>query len=435
MTARHLLVAAVLICLTGLGFMPEVPASGAEAASLTDHVLYGVSGTNHELLRYQFDAGQLASKGVIRLSTGEALTGIEAMAYIPRHLNVYAFWQDPGDGNSKLVYVNSLTAEATVVGASLGTGSVTGATTVRMALNGQGDLVLPGSVDAVAEAAAPVLGADEATAFGDVRRMAVLATQTFGAGDPAATATAVLTGAANINPNNSPQAQFSLTKADGVVITRSDLHQNSPVDGNGVFFSGAATRVFLMPKGNGNQNTVQVNGQVYLLANGSTYEFTGAAMDVTVYNDNIHCNGKAMGKWWVGFNGAEVDFPAAARLLRVDGRTGAAVEVMTLVSEYDGLSASSSGSLYGTSGQSIFQLDPIAGTETLVGTMTGPQMMGLEYAGATLCGFSVLDGRLVPMSVAGTVLGASFDLGTTNLRSIIFMRNPDAPDSDGVSCD
>ena len=39
------------------------------------------------------------------------------------------------------------------------------------------------------------------------------------------------------------------------------------------------------------------------------------------------------------------------------------------------------------------------------------------------------------MSVAGTVLGASFDLGTTNLRSIIFMRNPDAPDSDGVSCD
>ena len=39
--------------------------------------------------------------------------------------------------------------------------------------------------------------------------------------------------------------------------------------------------------------------------------------------------------------------------------------------------------------------------------MAGPQMMGLEYAGATLCGFSVLDGRLVPMSVDGTVLGAS----------------------------
>ena len=441
MTVKHVFAGAVLVGFAAVLFVPEIRADDTEELSLTDYVLYGVSGSTNELLRYQFDDEELTTKGTVQLSSGDTLAGIEAMAYVPGRLNIYAFWLDPSDGNSRLVYINSGTAEASLVGEPIGQGQVTAATVVKMALNEDGDLVLPGSDDAVAEEPADPLGPDEPTPVSNSRRTAVIAIQSLVDGEAdGEDQTVAMSGLVNINPNNSPHSEFSLTTGDGQVITRDDLHQGSPVDGDGIFYTGEATRVFFKPKGNGNQNTLLVDGEVYPLHNSSTYEITSESMTVTVYNDHIHKNGKAMGHWWLGIVTAAANFSAdgeavagdptpviVARLVRVDANEGQAEQLMTLTHEYDGLAATAAGLLYGTSGQEIYGLDPIAETETLVGTMTSSQIMGLEFAGETLCGFSVANERLVPMAVDGTVLGSSIDLGTANLRSIIFMRNPDEP--------
>lgn len=111
----------------------------------------------------------------------------------------------------------------------------------------------------------------------------------------------VVSGELNINPNNSPHNEFSLTKGDGGVITRDDLHKKAPIDGNGTYYEGPATLMHVNPKGNGNQNTFYVDGEVFPLKNSETYDFSGD-MTVRVYNDKPK-KGKAMGHWWVATGG------------------------------------------------------------------------------------------------------------------------------------
>lgn len=104
-------------------------------------------------------------------------------------------------------------------------------------------------------------------------------------------------GSININPNNSPHNQFSLTLPGGAVITRADLHQNYGG------YSGAAERIFVQPKGNGNQNSLTLNGLPFPLENKNTYEITGGVLTVNLWNDNVNPAGKAMGKWWIDVTG------------------------------------------------------------------------------------------------------------------------------------
>lgn len=105
------------------------------AARWTDYKLFGVRGQSGELVRYDFAASHFTSVGSIRTGEDQLLTGIEAIGYMPRNLNLYGFSPDPADGQSRLVYINSVDATATFVGEPLGPGSVTGAT-VCTALNG-----------------------------------------------------------------------------------------------------------------------------------------------------------------------------------------------------------------------------------------------------------------------------------------------------------
>ena len=156
-----------------------------------------------------------------------------------------------------------------------------------------------------------------------------------------------------------------------------------------------------------------------------------------------------MGHWWISVagdassivvDGEEEEFGEpepvpGARLLRVDTRTGMAEELMTLTRQYDGLAATPAGMFYATSDQSVYLIDPVGETETLTGELASSQMMGLECAGDTLCGFSVVNGRLVPMLADGSAIGSSIDVGATNLRSIVFMRDPDAPSPQAASFD
>lgn len=101
-------------------------------------------------------------------------------------------------------------------------------------------------------------------------------------------------GEININPNNSPDNEFVLTLPDGSTVTRDDLHQNY------AGYTGPATLVHIKPKGNGNQNSLTLNGDVFTVMNGSLYDIEADNMTVNLYNDNVNPQGKANGKWWIG---------------------------------------------------------------------------------------------------------------------------------------
>ena len=50
--------------------------------------------------------------------------------------------------------------------------------------------------------------------------------------------------------------------------------------------------------GNGNANSLKINGEIFPLENGITYYIKGT-LSLKLYNDNINDTGKAMGNWFV----------------------------------------------------------------------------------------------------------------------------------------
>lgn len=103
-------------------------------------------------------------------------------------------------------------------------------------------------------------------------------------------------GKINLNPNNSPHNNFSLTVQNGSAITRANLTK----DFGG--YAGNATYVHVKPKGSGSQNNLTINGVNYTLSNANTYGISAESMTVNLYNDHVNKKGKAMGKWWIAIN-------------------------------------------------------------------------------------------------------------------------------------
>jgi hypothetical protein len=110
-----------------------------------------------------------------------------------------------------------------------------------------------------------------------------------------------INGVININPNNSPQHEFSLTKKDGSIITRDTLTENFGG------YVGEATAIHIKPNGNGNQNKLTVDGQAYILHNSTTYDITSPSMNVAIYNDKIDEYGKAMGHWHISIGATDAE--------------------------------------------------------------------------------------------------------------------------------
>lgn len=126
----------------------------------------------------------------------------------------------------------------------------------------------------------------------------------------------VISGAININPNNSPDYEFFVTLPDSSQITRDDLVKTYSG------YSGLATVVHVKPKGNGNQNLLLVNGQPFVLSNASTYDFTSANMSVNIYNDNVS-HGQAKGHWWISITATCAQISQNGELLPGGGQSGA----------------------------------------------------------------------------------------------------------------
>ena len=103
-------------------------------------------------------------------------------------------------------------------------------------------------------------------------------------------------GMININPNNKDDFEFELLTPDGP-ITRDDMHDSRATTA----YSGPATQIRVRPKGNGNQNSLTVDGQGHALRNGTTYTISSQNMTVNLYNSRPGRmrNGHAMGRWWI----------------------------------------------------------------------------------------------------------------------------------------
>lgn len=106
-------------------------------------------------------------------------------------------------------------------------------------------------------------------------------------------------GQININPNNSPDNEFNVTLPDGASITRDMLVSDYPG------FLGSATLVHVKPKGNGNQNSLMIDGTPVTLENKNAYDIISESMSVSIYNDHVNTNGMAVGHWWISIAAAE----------------------------------------------------------------------------------------------------------------------------------
>ena len=219
---------------------------------LDSYVLFGINGTNDHLVSYHFAESRYKAIDAVHFQGGATLSGIEATAHVPGHLNLFGFWTDPGDTETKLVYIDCENAEAYVIGQSLGKGQVTGATIAWKDTEGELDR-----------------GGDNIA--GDI----------------------------SINPSKSSSNMFELTRADGTKITRGDLHQDATIESDGTFYAGDCHYIKVRPKGRGSQSSLKVNGMTYKLQNDNIYVMAGGTMSVRVYNDHVNSNGKAMGHWWL----------------------------------------------------------------------------------------------------------------------------------------
>jgi len=124
----------------------------------------------------------------------------------------------------------------------------------------------------------------------------------------------VIGGVVNINPNNNTNFEFEMILPDGFAVTRDDLHADDPLEHTGggfhsdyLEYAGPAVSICVKPKGNGNQNSMTLDGEPYELENKNRYLITSDDMDVRLYNSKRNKNGKATGKWWIEIDATEAE--------------------------------------------------------------------------------------------------------------------------------
>jgi hypothetical protein len=373
-------------------------AGAAQAQSLSGYQLYGIKGSTNELYRHDFRSGAGATLGVIQSREGQVFEDVQATAYIPGHSNLIGFWKDSSDGNSKLLYIDMNTGRSAVVGsADLGPGRVTGAVAVMDAPS----TTAAGSRTSVAQSRAHVVYAIQQSV--------------------------TVNGTINLNPSNSPLSEFLLKKPDGTWLTRDDLKNATKQE----LYAGPATFLRVSPKSNGTQNMLQVDGGTYTINNSGTYEFSGT-VTARVYNTSSNLS---MGSWSVDVTstGVQVSNPGGTqsilgRLIQVDHKTGAHKVLMKLARNYESLAAVASDKFYATYGNELYELNPATGAETLLGS-TPTAVQALEFAGNVAYGFENTTNALQPLweDGVGPAIGLPVVTGASNLRSIVFVRTPDAP--------
>ncbi|QNN22633.1 hypothetical protein HED60_10250 [Planctomycetales bacterium ZRK34] len=374
--------------------------------------MFGINHNTGALVRYDMAEGELNTVGSVRLSlNGAPLTGIEASAYLPGFQQIHAFWLDPYDGQSKMILVDTENALATVDVVNLGTGKVDGA------------------VGVVTEVPNPL--ANDALNPTVQKFRIYLVQQDEGSGDG-------VSGGLNINPNNNDDSEFTCVTATGV-ITRDDLHMRSTTDSEGVFYEGLATSVRVKPKGNGNQNSLVVNGEVFAVANSTTYTIQSEDMTVRIQNDKVK-NGKAMGHWWVaitaghatitpeGGTAIEATPQLTSKLMSVDTQTRDVTDLFHLSRVYDSLATLDGVTFYATSNDRLYTINGETGAESLISSFSSDDMLGLEFSNTTLKAFDADSDRLLTLNGGGNVTAMPNTAAGSDFGTITFMPTELVPE-------
>ena len=416
MKRTNLLTLAAIAALTPLllayGIDPQINSSS----------MFGLRLPTGSLWRYDFSTSKKTWINYVRdVETGQVLTNVRAAGYFnempPNHpgfQQIHAFWLDPADSHSKVLHVDIETAEARLTGIDLGEGTVTGA-------------------EAVVE--------DDG-----IRHWHIYGLQSS-VQPPQPKA---VEGMANLNPNNSPDNEFNMV-TPGKTYTRDDLHKDAPVNEQGVLYSGPASSVYFKPKGNGNQNSLILNGEPYYLSNGKGYEFTDT-LTVTVFNDHVK-NTKAMGHWWIGIDaqtatvtedGTTIVTPPepytpTSSLFSIHTETGLATTIFEMGRQYNGLASNDGGETFYavTTSGILYRIDPVAKTETAIGsTGMGAGVTELEFVGSTLYAFDTQPDRLFPIDTAtGAKIGTGANLSLGDIGGMVFMPNDEVPAKEYVAFD
>lgn len=462
--------------------------SASGGSPLDEYALYGIDSQSGSLMRYQFKDSSLSTIGPISDGT-TTMTGIQASAYVPRNSNIFTFWNDPSDGQTKLVYVNAESAKAVVVGNPMGTGPVTAAVATMpnpstYTLTPEQQTPAP---DIIKYGIYAVKGSDSID-FNIVNQNEVVPGETF------ATKITVL-GAAIESGNSDTPVTVKITAGSDTVEPWGSF--NDAVNGNvnadaydeTGYDNGANPRNYIMPNTyavgtpitvtaqswtdqggswsshmtvNSSTNTPQLitlrNGDPAPDLDGFKNQAAAAAFvaDYIDTNTNTMVLGPNQGIYLfelgtTSLNSSAADFqdlvvlvtlgkdPAelaatntnepVAHLVNVDPRNAMYTNVMPLTRVYDGLAAKTAQMFYGTYNGDLYQIDPTNGTETLVGPLPYSQKVeAFETAGDSFYGFTSTANQLRAIDPAtGQIIGADINTGITDLGSLTMIRLADEP--------
>jgi hypothetical protein len=389
----------------------------AAAQSLTGNKFFAVDENNHKLYCYDFNAYTGTWAGRVVAVGNKTLNNIRGLAYVPGGQNIYGFWNDSTDHLARIVYINTADGSAQLLPGNLGSGLITGAAAV------------PTSVGST-------VAANQKTPFEQKVKTHLYVVQIY----------LTVSGRVNLNPNNSADNEFTLTKPDGSIITRDVLQAAEDVPSDGTFYFGDAVNVRFKPKGNGNQNTIVLNGAPYWVENSHTYLITGNLLTVRLYNDKVNKNGKAMGQWWMELASGNVTIDdlgesgAAAidtdnghdvfgTILRVNPANGVTKHVMPLSRFYDDIAGFSADKFYLVANDRVYVADPALGTEIYLCTIGYGDVDSLVTVGSMLYGYSNSIKRLIPINPTTGSVGTPINVGNIYTGDIEFMRHPDTPAS------
>ncbi len=133
---------------------------------------------------------------------------------------------------------------------------------------------------------------------------------------------ATVEGCVNINPNNRKDFELCVVTPQSGTITRDDLTKSY------TGYSGPAVSVHVRPQGNGNQNTLCVNGIPYPIDNAQSYDILSTNMSVRLYKDRIGRMREARGAWWMALSAKEAVIVSSA-----DGISVKDIRLLTHVAE------------------------------------------------------------------------------------------------------
>ena len=200
------------------------------------------------------------------------------------------------------------------------------------------------------------------------------------------------------------------------------LRDGDPVPNIAPFLNQPSAAAFLQEHIDFNTNTIRLgpNQALYLFEMGTTNLHSSAAnfQDFAVLLTLAKTPSQA----------GDLSYPPRSYLIKVDTATGDTTRLMGLSNLYDGLACTSAQTFYACQGSELYELDPVANTESFIATIARSNMQALEFAGHQLFRFSASNHKLRALdTTTGAHRGGEISTGMTHLSSMIFMRLADSP--------